>query len=254
MRYLESQSQVAFRHLRNKNLDFLPADETLLLRIWTRLQRIATRRQRRALMACRPQLVVSEQIIENPMLLRHLPADAESILDFGGVESALPLILSALGHQVTVWDQREYPFRHPNLRVIQRDLFAEPPDPALRFDAVVSVSTIEHLGLGAYDDIVVPDADERGVALLWEMVRPGGRMIVTVPAGSPVTQGGYRVYDLPRLQKLIPHASVIHWFMKRGREGVWGEVEPDAVEDCVYEAPTAPLPVEAVAVAVSDKV
>jgi hypothetical protein len=175
MRYLRDprRPHVALRYLRNKQLDLLPTVPRLGLRVWTRLHRMATRYlnaahercvQVAALVGCGPQLVVSEQIIENALVLRYLAESAESILDFGGVESTLPLTLCALGYRVTVWDQREYPFTHPNLQTIQRDIFEAQPDPELRFDAVVSVSTIEHLGLGAYGDREVPDGDRRGVA------------------------------------------------------------------------------------------
>lgn len=255
MRYLRDprRPQVAFRYLRNKQLDLLPTVPRLGLRVWTRLHRMVTRRLRRALKGCGPQLVVSEQIIENPLVLRYLPEAAESILDFGGVESTLPLTLCALGYRVTVWDQREYPFTHPNLQTIRQDIFEAQPDPELRFDAVVSVSTIEHLGLGAYGDREVPDGDRRGVAALWSLVRPGGRMIVTVPAGRPAVQRGYRVYDAARLKEVFPDASLVRWFLKGGRAGVWLEVGPADVKDCVYQAPTEPLPIEAVAVIVGDK-
>jgi SAM-dependent methyltransferase len=249
MRYLRDprRPHVALRYLRNKQLDLLPTVPRLGLRVWTRLHRMATRYlnaahercvQVAALVGCGPQLVAES---------------AESILDFGGVESTLPLTLCALGYRVTVWDQREYPFTHPNLQTIQRDIFEAQPDPELRFDAVVSVSTIEHLGLGAYGDREVPDGDRRGVAALWSLVRPGGRMIVTVPAGRPAVQRGYRVYDAARLKEVFPDASLVRWFLKGGRTGVWLEVGPADVQDYVYQAPTEPLPIEAVAVIVSDK-
>jgi hypothetical protein len=61
------------------------------------------------------------------------------------------------------------------------------------------------------------------------------------------------VYDAARLKEVFPDASLVRWFLKGGRTGVWLEVGPADVQDYVYQAPTEPLPIEAVAVIVSDK-
>ncbi len=154
---------------------------------------------------------------------------------------------------MTVWDQRPYPFRHPGLKVIRRDLFANGPEPDPSFQAIVSVSTIEHLGIGAYGDTVIGDADRRGVSRLWDMLRPGGRLIATVPAGRRALQRGYRVYDPAALAEVFPQRASVRWFAKRGRGAVWGEIPEQDVSELVFEAPAAALPVEGMAVVVCEK-
>jgi hypothetical protein len=245
--------QNAVAYLRNKNIEIHPRTRRLPDRVWSRLLRYVAARQRRSLLAGDPQVVISEQVVENAMVLRSIPPEAVTVLDFGGVESLLPMMLAALGHRVTVWDRRPYAFAHPLLSSVRQDLFGELPTGLGPFDVVISVSTIEHLGLGSYGDVVMEDADVKGVAVLWSLVRPGGRLIVTVPVGRAAVHPGFRVYDGARLRRVFPHPGAVHYFRKRGRDGVWQRVEAADVENLDYEAPAAPLPVDAVAVLVLDK-
>jgi Caenorhabditis protein of unknown function, DUF268 len=247
------QPHHAVPYLRNKNIEIYPRQRCWQDWIWSRLLRYVTAGHRRALLAGDPQIVLSEQIVENAMVLRNIPPQASTVLDFGGVESMLPMTLAALGYRVTVWDRRPYAFAHPLLSVVRQDILSETPQGLGPFDIVISVSTIEHLGLGSYGDVVMDDADARGVAMLWSLVRTGGRLIATVPVGRAAVHPGFRVYDRARLQRVFPHPGSVHYFRKPGRDGVWGRVEAADVENLAYEAPAEPLPVDAVAVLVLDK-
>jgi SAM-dependent methyltransferase len=241
-----------FKHSRNKNFAVFPRRITLPCRIWTRLLDAVTRRHRSTL-AGNFMVVVSEQVVENAYILRSLRPGDRTVLDFGAYESMMPLQLSALGMDVTVWDQRPYPFVHPNLKVVTADLFAADLDLGQQYDVVISVSTLEHLGLGRYNDRIVEDADARGAAALWRFVRPGGRLLASVPAGRPAVQRGYRVYDEDRLRRTFPMATSIDWFGKEGREGPWHPTASEQVRDLIYGEPNAPVPVEAVALVTCSK-
>ena len=247
------QLQAALPYLRNKNIEIHPRARGWRQRVWSRLLRYVSARHQRALLADEPQVVISEQIVENAMVLTHLPPGARRVLDFGGVESLLPVTLAALGYDVTVWDQRPYAFAHPALRTLRRDLFEGPPSGLTPFDLVVSVSTVEHLGFGSYGDVAMEDADAKGVATLWAMVKPGGRMIVTVPAGRAAIHRGFRVYDRRRIEQVFPAPRSVHYFRKEGRDAVWRRAEEAEIQGVEYEAPSQPLPVDAVAVLVLDK-
>jgi hypothetical protein len=247
------QPHHAVPYLRNKNIEIHPRRRRWPEWVWSRALRYIAARHRRALLAGDPRVVISEQIVENPMVLRNIPPEASTVLDFGGVESVLPITLAALGYRVTVWDRRPYAFAHPLLSAVRQDILSGTPQGFGPFDVVVSVSTIEHLGLGSYGDAVMGDADAKGVAVLWSLVRTGGRLIVTVPVGRAAVHPGFRVYDRARLQQVFPHPGSVHYFRKSGRDGVWERVEAADVENLDYEAPTEPLPVDAVAVLVLDK-
>jgi 2-polyprenyl-3-methyl-5-hydroxy-6-metoxy-1,4-benzoquinol methylase len=247
------QPHAAVPYLRNKNIELHPRRRGWGQRLWSRLLRHVAARQQRALLADDPQVVISEQIVENAVVLANLPAAARKVLDFGGVESLLPITLAALGYQVTVWDQRPYAFAHPSLTTVRRDLFDASPSALGPFDLVVSVSTVEHLGFGSYGDVTLEDADARGVAALWAMVRPGGRMICSVPAGRAAIHRGFRVYDRQRIERVFPSPRTAHYFLKEGRDAVWRRADEAEVQRVEYEAPSQPLPVDAVAVLILDK-
>jgi 2-polyprenyl-3-methyl-5-hydroxy-6-metoxy-1,4-benzoquinol methylase len=241
------------QHLRNKNFAVFPASRGLLVRLADRLQAQAARLHWHAVRSAGWQVVVSEQVVEGAVVLRNIREAEHRVLDFGGYESVLPLQLSALGHHVTVLDQRRYPFLHPNLTVRTADLY----DPGLRFDEpfdlVVSISTIEHLGLGRYGDVTQEAGDRLGVERLWSFIRPGGRLLASVPAGRPAVQRGYRVYDESRIRSVFPGITAIHWFRKDQRLGVWTRSSAAAVADVEYGAPKDRMPVEAVAFIVCEK-
>jgi SAM-dependent methyltransferase len=241
------------RHLRNKNLGIYPRRWTPALKLLHRLQLEISRLRWRALRGAGWQVVVSEQIVESGLMLRHVRPDEHRVLDFGGYESLLPITLAALGHEVTVLDQREYPFKCPRLTSVAADLFSQHPLQPESFDLVLSVSTIEHLGLGGYDDTRVEDGDRLGVESLWRLVRPGGRLMATVPAGRPAVQRGYRTYDYARLHAVFPRLDTVLWFMKRGRTGTWSMTDGDSIAALTYERPLDEMPAEAVAFVIAEK-
>lgn len=77
--------------------------------------------------------------------------------------------------------------------VLNPDLF-----PADHFDAVVSLSAIEHIGLGHYGDPLDPDGDSKAVANIWRWLKPGGWFYFDVPydpTGYRVQGTKCRVYD-----------------------------------------------------------
>lgn len=247
------QPRNAVPYLRNKNIEIHPRTRNLPERIWSRVLRYVLAQQRRALLQGDPQVIISEQIVENAMVLRNIPAAARTVLDFGGVESLLPVTLAALGYRVTVWDQRPYAFAHPLLSGVRRDILNGASDDMGPYDLVISISTIEHLGLGSYGDVTMEDADVKGAATLWSLVARGGRMIATVPAGRAVLHRGFRVYDEDRLRRVFRNATGVHYFRKAGRDAVWQRSDAAGIRDLEYDAPGEPLPVDAIAVVISDK-
>lgn len=200
------------------------------------------------------KLVVSEQIIENALVFKNLREKDKTILDFGGYESILPLQLSALGYKVTVLDQRKYPFYHPSLKVLCGNLFRDGLRITDKFDVVISISTIEHLGFAHYGGPLMEDADVRGVKILWDLVKNGGRLMVSVPAGKPAIQRGYRIYNEKRINEIFPNIYSLYWFAKNCREGTWHEVRPEMIDNMIYSEPFKQMPVEAVVFVICDKV
>lgn len=70
--------------------------------------------------------------------------------------------------------------------------------PAASFDAVVGVSSIEHIGLGHYDhDPLDPDGDTHAMQRAVRWLKPGGWVYADVPYGPTYRIEGtsHRVYD-----------------------------------------------------------
>jgi hypothetical protein len=193
------------------------------------------------------EFVVSERLVENPLVAIAVGSVPQTVLDFGGYEGSMALQLAALGHDVTVMDQRSYPFEHPNISAVTADIFDSGVVIEPRYDVIYSISTVEHLGLGYYGDKVVEDGDAAALAKLWEGVRPGGRLLATVPAGKPTVCRGYRTYDGATIERVFPAIDAVRWFKKPGREGMWVEVQEHEVVGLEYEKPAASRPCEAVA-------
>lgn len=243
----------AVLHTRNKTIlaEFAAPTwwERAIRRLWMGSAALRTS----ALSRGRVQVVISEQLIENALLLREADSSVRRALDFGGFESTMPLALASVGIDVTVVDQRRYPFRHPRLHVLQHDILNPMDTLANDFDLVYSISTLEHVGIGAYGDAYGEGADAVAVGHLWAKVRPGGRLLFTVPAGRATVARGYRIYSPEAVVALLPRPGTVRYFSKAGRLGTWEESSADAIAEHRYEDQDAELPVECIAVALVQK-
>jgi hypothetical protein len=74
---------------------------------------------------------------------------------------------------------------------------------------VLCVSTIEHVGLGWYGEAPqAPEADRQAVKRLAELLRPGGRLVLTVPYGRAGVDDVQRTYDDAGLDALLAGWSI----------------------------------------------
>jgi SAM-dependent methyltransferase len=151
----------------------------------------------------RPVLAaVSERIIEHMFVHTRLPPPPAKVLDLGCAESIAAIEMASFGYQVEGVDLRKLPVYHPSFSMVEGDI-AELPFADESFDAVVSLSTIEHVGLDWYTPVSEEASDHRAVAEAHRVLRKGGRFILTVPFGQSVTTKVHRVYDLPGLDELL---------------------------------------------------
>lgn len=153
----------------------------------------------------------NERIVELPYVYRALSgaAPGASVLDVGGAESTLAFSLASVGFQVTTVDLRPYPLSHPRLEAVEADILDWATDRT--FDVIVCVSTLEHIGLGAYGD-ALQDAesstDRQAVERMRTLTRPGGLLILTVPFGAASGDLTQRGYDRAALDRLLADWNV----------------------------------------------
>ena len=155
---------------------------------------------------------VSERIAEIPYVFSavgRLKAGA-SILDVGAAESHDRPVsrLTRLRGDRRI-DVRPYPFSHPRLRSVVGAV--EEWETNERFDAVVCLSTIEHIGLGAYGEEASDGrADLAAMRRILELTKPGGMLVLTTRFGEPDVDELQRTYDRDGLDALL------EW-LERGR-------------------------------------
>ncbi len=153
---------------------------------------------------------INERVAEIPFtyasILSALPHDSR-VLDVGASESTVAIGLASLGYRVTALDPRPYPLAHGNLvlHVGAIDSF-ETSEP---FDGVVMLSSIEHFGLGAYDLPVDPDADIKALERAFDLLRPGGVLVLTTPYGYSATTEVQRTYTPKQIDAMFERWNVV---------------------------------------------
>jgi 2-polyprenyl-3-methyl-5-hydroxy-6-metoxy-1,4-benzoquinol methylase len=178
---------------------------------------------------------VNERIVEIPFAMRALgrlepPA---RILDIGAAESTFSLSAASMGYRVTALDLHPLPYSHPRLEsTVGR--FEDWDAGAERFDAVFLISTIEHVGLGAYGEpIGNGDAD---LALMNrvrdELLSEQGFVVLTTPYGAAHQDALERTYDDASLARLLDGWTPLERrVVMRSDKRTWLTVEGDASDD-----------------------
>jgi len=102
----------------------------------------------------------------------------------------------------------------PGLTITNGDVRSMPFDDSF-FDLIFCISTIEHIGEDntAYgvpgSDRGVIRGDVQALREIRRVLRPGGRVIVTVPFGRSQQLGWQRQYDMPMWQDLIDRGGLV---------------------------------------------
>jgi SAM-dependent methyltransferase len=145
---------------------------------------------------------VNERILEVPFVFSELGATEKSlkILDFGCTRSWLAISLASLGHRVYGIDLRDYPFRHRHL-VFQKQNFLDYEE--RDFDAIVAVSALEHVGLGAYGEDYNPGALAAVLVKMNDLLIKGGRLILTVPVGKSSVDNFLKSFTPGEIEELV---------------------------------------------------
>lgn len=129
----------------------------------------------------------NERIVENPFVFNNIDLDGrgKTALDFGCSNSFVPLELASLGYKVVGVDFRNYPFDHPNFKFKRRNILDL--DNGAKFDLIVSVSVIEHIGLGVYHKSNKNTSLIKVIDKLYKLLKKDGTLIITTSIGKSST-------------------------------------------------------------------
>jgi len=154
-----------------------------------------------------------ERTVENRFVLSNLSLPKGRILDIGCCDSLLSYRLAKAGYEVHCIDTRPYFETHPNMSFYHADI-GNAPFPAEYFDRIISVSTVEHIGMGAYGDPIYDRGDETAISQMTRMARRDGKILLTVPYARRHTiarwlKGYERHYDSETLAKLLRKLKIL---------------------------------------------
>jgi SAM-dependent methyltransferase len=146
--------------------------------------------------------MTTERVVEIPWALQALPHRGR-ILDVGSCEATYLESLVNPGRELHCLDPRdcrsdlppEARFHHQSL--LGNDI------PASSFDAVLVLSTLEHIGLPSYEQPAFPHGDVLALAEIARLLVPGGRAVLTVPVGQSKAASWYRQYSAEDLDRLL---------------------------------------------------
>lgn len=193
-------------------------------------------------------VAMDERLVELPWVhasgLGGRMLDAGSALNHAEVLTHLAPNVSDL-HIVTL-EPEAHAFTSARISYVFADLRELPYKDGL-FDTVVSVSTLEHVGMDnaryGVDGLqgTTPD-HELALALreLKRVTRPGGTMLITVPYGRPDDFGWFRVFDragVERMVEVLEPAGSTTTVYRYDADG-WQVSDLDAAADAIYREHT----------------
>jgi hypothetical protein len=170
-----------------------------------------------------PPPEASDHVLEQVFLHTRLPAPPAQLLELSWGPAARAVELTSLGFQVTGVALDALP---PGPHGGPADL----PFPDESFDVVTALSDLAETG---------PPADLHAVAEAARVLRPGGRLLLSVPYGGPNGPG----YDRARLEALLRPLAVVELTFGVCRGGRWAFAADEP----------APGPRGALALAVAEK-
>jgi SAM-dependent methyltransferase len=191
---------------------------------------------------------LDERVVEYPWLVARLSGEAGILLDAGSALNFEQLIdldvlkekelhILTLAPEANCFWKRGISYAFADLRDLPlRDNL---------YDQIVSLSTLEHVGLNneIYTRERVEDLQRRDYKLaaseLWRVLKPGGHLYLTVPFGRPTDLDWLQQFDAAMIRDMIKilgpvKASVVYY--RYGATG-WNISTEEECRNCEYTPP-----------------
>lgn len=144
----------------------------------------------------------TERVIEVPWALMQLPQTGR-ILDVGSCDANYLGIIQQSDRFLHCLDPRDCAANIPPGAIYHQQNLIGNDLPRAYFDAVLLLSTLEHIGLPCYGHNPFPDGDQLALAEVWELLKPESSVIATVPVGLGKVTSWYRQYTPAALHALF---------------------------------------------------
>jgi hypothetical protein len=140
-------------------------------------------------------------------LLKRHPVQGWSVLIIGSEDPYYEAMAEQFGGAPTTVEYRK--IRH-NIEGLETFTIEEFEVSHRLYDCAISVSSIEHSGLGRYGDPLDPDADFKAMNVYRRRIKPGGFLYLQVPVGSDlVVWNAHRIYGRARLPRLLEGWDIV---------------------------------------------
>lgn len=136
-----------------------------------------------------------------------------TVADIGATESLLIYELRHRGYDVIGIDQRPYQEKIDNFAVLDITKERLPT----KLDYIISISVVEHIGLGAYGDTKKERGDRKALRNIYYMLKSSGYFIITIPNKHLGTDTG-RGYSYTDFENLIKGLFRIVHFEERSNQ------------------------------------
>jgi|SRR5437660_2043986 len=153
--------------------------------------------------------------------------DRRRLLDVGCGYSRLDCVLHFLGYETYAIDVNEPRYVFAEIQRFKKADITERPFPENFFDVIIAISTLEHLGIGAFEDPLIEDGDLLAMKQMHDMLRVNGEVLLTGPFSPRPLLTWHRFYDPSRLDLLKRGFKVVKetYYVNRGRR--WSAVSLD---------------------------
>lgn len=129
---------------------------------------------------------------------------------FGSTSCWYECVALRYGGKPTTVEYNPIVVEDPRLRALTVEEFNKNP---IQFDAIISISSIEHDGLGRYGDPIHPNGDLEFMKNAKNIVKKGGLFFLAVPVGKDeLIFNWHRVYGRLRLPLLIEGWELVEIF------------------------------------------
>lgn len=144
----------------------------------------------------------NERVVEIPWALQQLP-QAGRILDVGSCGATYLGVIAQPDRELHCLDPRDCAAEVPAGVIFHRQSLIGNRLPRGSFDAVLVLSTLEHVGLPCYEQSPFPLGDLWALDEIGDLLCPEGVVVATMPAGCSRLVSWYRQYSPRDLRRLF---------------------------------------------------